>query len=69
MEFLYFEHTNEKNMTVYLPMHLPNRVGVFARADGGRVDRTVDLVAHVEDHHSAIIAANREKGAEMWVEV
>ena len=50
-------------------MNLPNRVGVLARADGRRVNRTVDLVAHVEDHHSAIIATYSEQRAEMWVEV
>ena len=50
-------------------MDLPNRVGVFAGADGRRVDRAVDLVAHVEDHHGAVVATNRKQGAEVRVKV
>ena len=50
-------------------MNLPNRVGVFACANGRGVDRTVDLITHVENHHSAIIATNRKQRAKVWVKV
>lgn len=54
---------------LFLPVHLPHRVRVLARADRGRVDGTVDLVAHVKHHDGAVVAAHSQQGLEVGMEV
>mmetsp|Transcript_26159 Transcript_26159/g.41185 ORF Transcript_26159/g.41185 Transcript_26159/m.41185 type:complete len:381 (+) Transcript_26159:242-1384(+) len=52
-----------------LPVHLPDRVCVLARLDGGRVDRLVTLVPHVVHHHRPVVAAHGQQRGVLRVEV
>ena len=44
-----------------LPVHLPHRVSMFSRPNGGGINRSIDLVTDVEYENSSIVTTTANK--------